>query len=76
MDEDRQQSPLVPPPANSPAAVKQLKILLFYLGAMLLLAICVELIKGLKIPVGLVWALIIAFFAMVCFGWLFIHPDR
>jgi hypothetical protein len=59
-----------------PKRAAQFGIRLFYLGAMLLLAICVELIKGLKIPVGLVWALIIAFFAMVCFGWLFIHPDR
>jgi hypothetical protein len=73
MDEDRQQSPLVPPPANSPPAIRQLKILLFYIGAMLLLAICLELIKGFEISVALALFLFLAFFALTVFGWLFIQ---
>jgi len=67
MDEDRQQSPLVPPPANSPVAIRQLKILLFGLATMLLLLICFWLIDGLKIPAALALPL---YLALEGFGWL------
>ena len=67
MDEDRQQSPLAPPPANSPVAIRQLRILVFYIGTMLLLAICLELINGHKIPAALALPL---YLALEGFGWL------
>jgi len=69
MEEDRDESPLVSPPATSPATVRQLKMLFFFIGSGILLLICLWLADELQIRIPMALALA-AFLVVEVVGWL------